>query len=167
MHQCVDLGFHYSWSLFGAEDKISVEKQADLCVDDIGDKIAFSAVTYQLRARRVLLQFSDVPLRTRRGLSLYKVYGDSTLLVLSRTPLNSINALLVPSWWYLHKGNELLDMHVSINRNAIQLKSFKFLRRYLLFRYFLTWQILWQLFAEVLEKKKIYKYNDKLPIKIC
>ena len=36
----------------------------------------------QLRARRALLQFKDVPLRTRRVLSLYNVYGDSALLVL-------------------------------------------------------------------------------------
>ena len=34
--------------------------------------------------------FKDVPLRTRRALSLYKVYGDSALLVLCGTLLNSI-----------------------------------------------------------------------------
>ena len=43
------------------------------------------------------LQVKDVPLRTRRALSLYKVYGDSALTVLSGTLLNSINALLVLS----------------------------------------------------------------------
>ena len=37
----------------------------------------------QLRARRALLQFKDVPLRTRRALLLYKVYGNSALLVLN------------------------------------------------------------------------------------
>ena len=36
---------------------------------------------HQLRARRALSLFNDVPLRTRRALSLYKVYGDSALLV--------------------------------------------------------------------------------------
>ena len=36
----------------------------------------------QLRARRALSQFNDAPLRTRRVPSLYKVYGDSTVLVL-------------------------------------------------------------------------------------
>ena len=41
----------------------------------------------QLRARRALMQCSikDVPLRTRKVLFLYKVYGDSALLVLNRT----------------------------------------------------------------------------------
>ena len=48
----------------------------------------------QLRARRALMMFKDAPLRTRRALSLYKVYGDSALLVLSGTSLNSVNALL-------------------------------------------------------------------------
>ena len=38
--------------------------------------------------------FKDVPLRTRRALSLYKVYVDSTLLVLNGTSLNSYSALL-------------------------------------------------------------------------
>ena len=35
----------------------------------------------------------DVPLRTRRGLSMYKVYGDGALLVLKKTSLKSINTL--------------------------------------------------------------------------
>ena len=48
----------------------------------------------RLRARRALSQFSDIPLRTRRVLLLYKVYGIrlSTLLVLNRTLLNSVKA---------------------------------------------------------------------------
>ena len=37
----------------------------------------------RLRARRVLMQFKDIMLRTRRVLSLYKVYGNSTLLHLN------------------------------------------------------------------------------------
>ena len=37
----------------------------------------------QLRARRVLTLFIDVALRTRRALSLYKVYDNNTLLVVS------------------------------------------------------------------------------------
>ena len=41
----------------------------------------------QLRARRALSIFKDVPLRTRRGLSLYNVYGNSTLLVFNGTSL--------------------------------------------------------------------------------
>ena len=47
-----------------------------------------------MRARRTLMLFIDVPLRTRRALLLYNVYGDSTLLVLNGTLLNSANALL-------------------------------------------------------------------------
>ena len=47
----------------------------------------------RLRARRGLLQFKDVPLRIRRALSLYKVYGDSAFLVLNGTPLNCNKAL--------------------------------------------------------------------------
>ena len=37
----------------------------------------------QLRARKTLMTYKDVLLRTRRALSLYKVYGDSALLVLN------------------------------------------------------------------------------------
>ena len=40
---------------------------------------------------------ADIPLRSKRTLSLYKVYGDSALLVLNRTSLNSVNALLALS----------------------------------------------------------------------
>ena len=43
----------------------------------------------------------DVPLRTRRGLLLYKVYGDSALLVLNGTALMplwlSVDDMLNPS----------------------------------------------------------------------
>ena len=53
-----------------------------------------------LRTRRALTIYKDVPLRTRRALSLYKFYGDSALLVLNRTLLNSVNALLALSWHY-------------------------------------------------------------------
>ena len=52
----------------------------------------------QLRVRRALLQ--DVPLRTRRTLSLYKVNGNSALLVLNGTSLSCNNALLALSWRY-------------------------------------------------------------------
>ena len=55
---------------------------------------------HQLRARRALMMFKHVPLRTRRALSLYKVYGNSALLVLNRTSLNSINTLLALSRRY-------------------------------------------------------------------
>ena len=55
----------------------------------------------QLRARRALLNFKDVPLRTRRALSLYKVFGDSALLVLNGTSLNSDSTLLILNWQYV------------------------------------------------------------------
>ena len=54
----------------------------------------------QLRARRALSLFNNVPLRSRRPLLLHKVYGDNALLVLNETSLNSINALLVVSQRY-------------------------------------------------------------------
>ena len=45
--------------------------------------------------------FKDVPLRTAQAvLSLYKVYGDSTLLVLNGTSLYSNGALLALNWRY-------------------------------------------------------------------
>ena len=47
-----------------------------------------------MRARRALMLFKDILLRTRRGLLLYKVYCDSTLLDLKGTLFYSINALL-------------------------------------------------------------------------
>ena len=50
-----------------------------------------------LRTRRALMLSKDIPLRTRRALTLYKVYGDSALLVLNGTLLNSVNALLALS----------------------------------------------------------------------
>ena len=52
------------------------------------------------RARRSLSLFNNILLRTRRALSMYKVYGDSALLVLNGTLLNSVNALLVLSQGY-------------------------------------------------------------------
>ena len=56
----------------------------------------------QLRARRALSLFNDVPLRTRSALSLCKVNGDSALLALNGTALNSDNALLALSWVLVH-----------------------------------------------------------------
>ena len=43
------------------------------------------------------MMFKDVPFRTRRALSMFKVYGDSAHLVLNGTLLNSVNALLALS----------------------------------------------------------------------
>ena len=56
------------------------------------------------------LQVKDVPLRTRRALSLYKVYGDSALPVLSGT--NSSNALLVLSGRCFLWGKDYIYMYL-------------------------------------------------------
>ena len=59
-----------------------------------------SIIISQLRARRALLQLKDVPLRTRWALLLYKVNGNSALLVLNGTSLICNSALLALSWLY-------------------------------------------------------------------
>ena len=45
--------------------------------------------------------FKDVPLRATGALLLYIAYGDSALLVLNRTSLNSVNTLLAVSRPYV------------------------------------------------------------------
>ena len=61
-------------------------------------------ITYcQLRARRGLMLFKDAPLRTRRMLSMYKVYGTSALLVLNGTLFDSVNTILAFSRRYAAK----------------------------------------------------------------
>ena len=63
----------------------------------------------QLRARRALLQFKDIPLKTRRALLLYKVYGDSALLVFNGTSLICNNALLALNWRHMtFKDNDFI-----------------------------------------------------------
>ena len=57
----------------------------------------------RLRTRRA---FNNVPLRTRRALSLYNVYGNSALLVLNETLSNCDNALLALNWGYAHHIKE-------------------------------------------------------------
>ena len=65
-------------------------------------EIIKSSQTRHLRSRRGLSLFKDVPLRIRRALLLYKVYGDSTLLVLNGTYLNTDSALLALNWQHSH-----------------------------------------------------------------
>ena len=48
----------------------------------------------ELRARRALMLFKHVSLRTRRALSIYKVHGNSALLGLNETSFNNVNAFL-------------------------------------------------------------------------
>ena len=76
------------------------------CVLSLGKKhfsyyFVIKVYNGKLRASRALLLFNDVPLRTRRALLLYKVYGNSALLVLNGTSLNNVNALLVLSRCYV------------------------------------------------------------------
>ena len=81
-------------------------------------------LSVDMRTRRVLMQIKDVPLslRARRAFLLYKVYGDSALLVLNGTSLNSVNTLLALSWQYtIGSKNYLLvmkDLHCIMYRSA-------------------------------------------------
>ena len=69
-----------------------------------------------LRVRRALILFKDDQLRTRRVLSMYKVYGDSALLVPKGTSLYSINNLLALSGQYhqLRARRALLQKQCSV-----------------------------------------------------
>ena len=59
------------------------------------------STNHQLRARRELSIFKDVPLRTRRVLSLYNVYGNSAILALNWWK-SHINCEEIGWGWYLH-----------------------------------------------------------------
>ena len=48
-----------------------------------------------VKSQKGVILFSNVPLRTRRTLSPYNVYGNNTFLVLNRTLLYNVNVLLV------------------------------------------------------------------------
>ena len=58
----------------------------------MGSRETLCMLYHQLGANRALMLFNAIPMRTRRVLSLYKVYGISALLVLNR-----ISALM-PFW---------------------------------------------------------------------
>ena len=69
------------------------------------------SISRQLRARRALMLFRDFLLKTRRELLLYKVCGNSTLLVpnvLNGTTLNSVNTLLAIGRWYTPVSSPML-----------------------------------------------------------
>ena len=70
--------------------------------------------------QRALSLFNDVLMRSRRALSLYKVYDDSALLVLNGTSLNSVNALLVLSQRY---QDILTPIHLCAIRCRIGLRN--------------------------------------------
>ena len=52
----------------------------------------------QLRARRALMLFNSFSLRTRRVILPYTLYSDSPLLLLNKTSLTIIHALLTLTW---------------------------------------------------------------------
>ena len=95
----------------------TMEKECYVIVVQEGRATIAKCVHRQLRARRALIQFKDVLLGTRRGLSLYKVDGDSALLVLNRTPFVSVNALLVLNRTSFVSVNTLL----ALNRRRVGL----------------------------------------------
>ena len=80
--------------VFGWVRSAIVLSEGGAFIDDVVRSLFGGSAYRQLRARRALLQVKDVPLRTRRALLLYKVYGDSALLVLNGTSLICNNALL-------------------------------------------------------------------------
>ena len=61
----------------------------------------YLCIYHQLRARRALTIFKDVPLRARRALSSYTLHSDSALLVLNGTSLTIDSALLALNWRYM------------------------------------------------------------------
>ena len=61
-------------------------------------RVPLSSVSWEPEGR--YLQLKDVPLRTRWALLLYKVNGNSALLVLNGTSLICNSALLALSWLY-------------------------------------------------------------------
>ena len=72
-------------------------------------------IYWYLRARRALSIFKEVQLRTRMTLSLYNFYGDSPLLVLNGSVLNSDNALLVFIWRVpCPKGLQLFPIKICV-----------------------------------------------------
>ena len=84
------------------------------CLANLLLKESIDTVYCQLRAWRVLSILEDVPVKTRRAWSLYKVYDDSALLVLNGTSLNSDSALLVLNM-HFHgnvRGEDILKIPV-------------------------------------------------------
>ena len=57
---------------------------------------------YIIESQKGIITIQQCSIENLEGqLSLYKVYGDSALLVLIGISLYSINALLVLSWWFM------------------------------------------------------------------
>ena len=67
--------------------------------------IRWKATLSTVESQKGAINIQDVPFRTRAARSLYKVYGNSALLVLNRTSLYSDSALLALNWRYSnHRG---------------------------------------------------------------
>ena len=67
------------------------------------------------------MQIKDVPLRTRGALLLYKVYGDSTLLVLNGTSLTCMHVLVTIQIFKLCACPlDPLNPHSSIQHNMME-----------------------------------------------
>ena len=69
------------------------------------------------------MQDKAVQLRTRRGLSLYSVYGNSTRLVLNGTSSDSMNALQALSWRNARSHKCLINIPLSVLCCILQRKS--------------------------------------------
>ena len=90
----------YGWLPWNCRDTMS---PVGICVTpwDMENITTGSTIYRQLRARRALSIIKEVLSRTRMGLLLYKVYDDSTLLVLNGTSLNNDSTLLALNWQFI------------------------------------------------------------------
>ena len=85
----------------------------------------------QLRTRRALRLFKNVPLKTRRVLSPLTLYSNSTLMVLNRALLNSDNAFLALNLGYVFLNlsfsqvlsQEYYGLQASSDRRATELDA--------------------------------------------
>ena len=92
--------YNIGWPWGGTQGNIVLEVATleDLDMSPISVTSHYDIVSWE--PERALLQLKDVPLRSRRALSLYKVYVNSDLLVLNGTSLICNSALLALNWRY-------------------------------------------------------------------
>ena len=101
---------HYLYNVHGDKALLALSGTSLISVNAL---LVLSRLYRQLKVRRALLQIKDVPLRTRRALLLYKVYGDSAFLVLNGTALICNNALVALQWRYARVHNLQPFAHIS------------------------------------------------------
>ena len=89
----------------------------------------------------------------RRVLSLYKVHGDSALLVLNGTFLNCINALVALTWQYIHRTSAIIMNFWRDNRIQWELAYSKY-HQYNVFIFFLAEVAAYEAKKAQLEAKK-------------